>query len=243
MTTEQKNEIQKTDSNTPSNTPQDMIRLAIASGTDLDKLEKLLVLQERWEANEARKAFNEAMSTFKANAPKIIKDKKVGYEAKGRLVGYKHASLFQVTQKIAAEMSRQGLSASWRVTQNGTVSVTTRVSHVKGHYEETTLTAPADLSGSKNAIQAIGSTISYLERYGLLAICGLASADMDDDGNSVVEYITDKELSQITDMVDEYKINEAKFLSYMKIESLAKMPKADYQKAITALQQKAKAEK
>jgi len=223
------------------NTPKNLIRLAIEKGASLTEVEKLLTIQERYEANEALKSFNEAMSAFKANAPKIVKDKKVGYEAKGQLVGYKHASLFQVVEKTATEMSKHGLSVSWRVAQNGTISVTTRVVHVKGHFEETTLSAPADTTGSKNSIQAIGSTISYLQRYGLLCIAGLATVDMDDDGvSAVTEYINDKELSQITDMVDEYKVDEAKFLSYMKIESLSKMPKAKFNQAISALQQKAK---
>ena len=88
----------------PENSPAEMIRLAVAGGADLEKLEKLLTLQERWEANEAKKAYNKAMAAFKSNPPKINKDKKVGYESKtGGKVGYKHASLFNVTEKISTE--------------------------------------------------------------------------------------------------------------------------------------------
>lgn len=219
--------------------PADLIKLAIEKGANLQEVKALLEIKREYEADEARKSFNEAMSAFKANAPKIVKDKAVSF-GQGK-AAYKHASLYQVAEKIATEMSKHGLSASWRVAQNGSVSVTTRVVHIKGHFEETTLSAPADTSGSKNAIQAIGSTISYLQRYGLLCIAGLASADMDDDGNSVgMVYIDDKELSQITDMIDEYKVDEAKFLSYMTIESLGKMPKAKFNQAVSALQQKVK---
>jgi len=45
-----KNEIVKQEES--ANTPQTMINLAINKGADLDKLEKLLTLQERWEKNE-----------------------------------------------------------------------------------------------------------------------------------------------------------------------------------------------
>ena len=38
-------------------TPMQMIAQAVAQGADIDKLQKLMDLQERWEANEARKAY------------------------------------------------------------------------------------------------------------------------------------------------------------------------------------------
>jgi hypothetical protein len=56
-----------------------------------------------------------------------------------------------------------------------------------GHSEETTLKAIPDTSGSKNSIQAIGSTVTYLERYTLLAAMGMAAAGMDNDGRTVDE--------------------------------------------------------
>jgi hypothetical protein len=52
-----------------------------------------------------------------------------------------------------------------------------------GHSEEgAVLEGAPDTSGSKNSIQAVGSTVSYLERYTLLAATGLAAKDQDDDG-------------------------------------------------------------
>ena len=153
--------------------PAVLISEAVAKGADLEKLKGLLDLQERWERNEALKAYNAAMSAFKADPPIIEKDKTVSFGN----TKYNHATLANVTAKINAALSKHGLSASWQVKQNGTVSVTCKITHIKGHSEETTLSAPADTSGSKNAIQAIGSTISYLERYSLLALTGLATSD------------------------------------------------------------------
>jgi hypothetical protein len=57
---------------------------------------------------------------------------------------------------------------------------------VLGHKIETSIEAGSDTSGSKNAIQAIGSTISYLKRYTLENVLGL-SADEDNDGASHVD--------------------------------------------------------
>jgi len=216
--------------------PAEMIRFAVESGADLEKLERLMILNERWEANEARKAYHKAMSAFKANAPKIEKDKKVGYSTDKGRVGYAHATLGNVTEKISAELSKHGLSASWKTRQDDKIHVTCRVTHVQGHFEETTLSAPADTSGSKNAIQAIGSTITYLERYTLLALTGLATFDQDDDGVAAgTEFIDEKQLNQLIDLINDRMVDEARFLKYMGVESLAKLPKAMFQKAVNAL--------
>ena len=51
-----------------------------------------------------------------------------------------------------------------------------------GHSEAVSIAGPLDDSGQKNGIQQIGSTITYLERYTLMAIMGLAAHDQDDDG-------------------------------------------------------------
>lgn len=158
--------------------PTGLIKQAVESGADLEKLGKLLELQERWDATQAKKAYNQAMAEFKANPPKIGKDKTVSYGN----TKYNHASLANVTDKVNTELSKYGLSAFWTTNQNGKILVTCRITHVQGHSENTTLSASADTSGSKNPIQAIGSAITYLQRYTLLALTGLATFDQDDDG-------------------------------------------------------------
>lgn len=214
--------------------PSQMIELAVSKGADLDKLEKLLTLQERWEANEAKKAYNKAMSDFKANPPEINKDKTVKYGN----TKYNHASLYNVTEKINSELSKYGLSASWTTKQNGQIIVTCRITHVKGHSEETTISAPADISGAKNAIQAIGSTITYLQRYSLLSLTGLATFDQDDDAQATApatECITDKEKSQLVDMLAAKGVSMEKFCSKFNIKELSELPKAKFQQAVIAV--------
>jgi hypothetical protein len=226
---------------TTNQSPSDMILKAVESGANLEQLKSLLDLQERWEATEARKAYNEAMTGFKANAPEIDKDRTVSYGT----TKYTHASLANITKKVGAELSKWGLSASWKTAQNAdSISVTCKIAHKKGHFEETTLSAKADTSGQKNAIQAIGSAITYLERYTLLALTGLATFDSDDDGvAAVTSFISQKELNQLIDMIAEKEVEIPKFLKYMGIESLDKMPKAKYTQAVEAIKAKVKAAK
>ena len=226
-------------------TPAAMMMIAIEKGFDLDKVEKAMLLQERWEANEARKAYHLAMSKFKADPPEIEKDKKVSFKAGGGTTAYNHASLANVTDKINKALSACGLSASWETVQGeaGKVTVTCRITHSQGHSESTSLTAMPDTSGSKNAIQAIGSTISYLERYTLLALTGLATHDMDDDGQDAPEYITEEQAKTISGMIADKNADSVKFCEFFKVDSIEKIPAKRYDEAVKLLKAKKKVEK
>jgi len=227
------------------NSPATIMLAAIEKGLDLEKVEKAMERQERWEANEAKKAFNQAMADFKTNPPEIEKDKKVSYQAKGGTTSYSHASLANAAKKIGKALSAHGLSATWKTDQaTGNVTVTCTITHAKGHSESTSLTAGPDESGSKNSIQAIGSTISYLERYTILALVGLATSDMDTDGRPEdVEYVNEKQLSSIVDMINDCGADETRFLKHLGFESLDKIPKKSFVVAMKELKDKKAAQK
>lgn len=224
------------------NSPAAMIMAAVSGKTDLDKLEKVLLIHERWEANQARKAYYKAMTMFKANLPQIDRNKKVKYAAGNSEVRYSYASLFNAMDKVTPRLSEYGLSVAWFHKQTEKeLAVTCRITHELGYSEETSLTGPHDTTGSKNAIQALGSTNSYLERYTFFALIGAAAKDQDDDGKAAdpgkpAEYIGDKELHAIRDGLISVDRSENKFIEYMKIESLEKMLKSDYPKALAAIE-------
>ena len=155
--------------------PAQMLAVAVEQGADLEKLEKLMDLQERWEAKEAKKSYMSAMSKFRRDCPTITRTRS-GHNNK-------YAGLAESISEIQSLMADCGLSHSWRTDQQDQkITVTCTVTHMDGHSESTALFAVADTTGSKNSIQAIGSTVSYLERYTLYACLGLASAESDDDG-------------------------------------------------------------
>jgi hypothetical protein len=161
-----------------------IIERAMETDFDLNRIEKLLELKERWDANEARKAFTVAMAAFKADPPKIFKDTHVRFKTQKGETEYTHASHAEVVEKIAAGLGKHGLSHRWDVSQEqNRITVTCIVTHALGHSERIVLSAPPDDSGTKNVIQAIGSTIHYLERYTILSITGLTSADLPDADN------------------------------------------------------------
>lgn len=151
---------------------------------NLDQFERMMDMQERWERREAEKAFNDALTAFKAMNIKIPKRKQVDFENRtGGRTQYRHAELVDVTDLLGPALSAHGLSWSWRPRQEGgMITITCVLRHRLGHCEEVSLSSPPDASGGKNAIQAVISTTTYLERHTLKAITGTAESDEDDDG-------------------------------------------------------------
>lgn len=203
-------------------TPIELLHIAVSQNADIDKLTKLMDLQERWEKNEARKAFVVAMNAFKADPPSIVKNKHV----KSGTTEYDHATLDQVCDGVTKGLSQHQISHRWVIDQ-GTfgIKVTCVLTHSQGHSEETTLLGTADTSGSKNGIQAIGSTVTYLQRYTLMAACGLAASNGgDDDGkssSSLTNGWVDEHCEWLTNCKDRAEL-EKLFKSYYSEASAAK---------------------
>ena len=161
------------------------IMLAMAQyGVSAADLRELLSMQREWRADEARNAFNAALAAFKSEPVYVRKTKAVGYETqKGDFVGYKHAELSDVVAAVGPALAKHGLSHRWDVTQTKDwISVKCILKHAAGHSESVEMGGPPDNSGKKNAIQQIASTVSYLQRYTLKAITGVAEENDDDDG-------------------------------------------------------------
>jgi hypothetical protein len=173
---------------TTASTPSELLSLAVSRGADLATIEKFMDLQERWEANEARKAFVAAMSAFKTEAIEVLKRKRVEFEGRGGTVSYSHAELSDVVEGVGPALAKHGLAYRWDVRQEpNAITVDCVLTHSAGHSERITMTAGPDDSGNKNKIQQIASTVTYLQRYTLLAITGVATKGQDDDGRGPPE--------------------------------------------------------
>jgi hypothetical protein len=171
-------------------TPAGLISQAIEKGLGVAELKELMDLQERWEANQARKAFFEAFTKFQASAPDIRKNKKVDVDLKtGGKMAYNYAPLADICRQLNKPLEQAQISYRWEIKDDGaTIQVTCLVSHVLGHTERTSMTASPDATGAKNAIQARGSAIEYLKRYTLIGALGLSTTDSDIDGQQPNEY-------------------------------------------------------
>jgi hypothetical protein len=217
-------------------TPMDMLARAVERGIDGDQLSKLMDLQQRWESDQARKAYVAAMTAFKAEPLRVTKGKHVAFGN----TKYDHATLAQVVDAVVSSLSKHGLSHRWDTAQNGeTITVSCVITHIAGHSERTTLSAEPDQSGGKNKIQAVGSTVSYLQRYTLMAATGLAAHDMDDDAaTGEVATLSEDQIANLDALMDEVKADREKFLKWARAEKLADIPAKSYETCVKMLEKK-----
>ena len=169
-----------------------LMEIAINSDGGVEKLEKIMVLQERMEANYARKAFFDALSHFQSMVPIITKKGLAffGHINGGGKTEYKFARLEDIADAIKAPLAEVGLSYRFEQVSEQTTSgpftkVICIVTHCAGHSETSEMSAYPDSSGKKNAIQQLASTVSYLRRYTLTGGLGLTVSDDDHDGQDI----------------------------------------------------------
>ncbi|WOZ57822.1 hypothetical protein ZP9_00006 [Shewanella phage ZP9] len=213
------------------NSPMALISAAVSSGADVEKLEKLMDLQERWEKGQARKSFFIALSKFQSMCPTITKAKQ-GHNSK-------YAPLEDIISQVKHILADCGLAYRFEQSQadNGIIKVACIISHFDGHEERTVMSSDADKSGNKQAIQAIASAVTYLRRYTFTGALGIATADEDMDGrvnpqsNELVspeQY--DKLYSLMCDANGFYTEKGAKVAKAFKIENIANVKAKDFDK-------------
>ena len=166
-----------------SSSPAEMIQMAVDNGADLDKLEKLLSLQERWEANEAKKAYNVSMAIVHGKIKSVLKNKN------NPQTHSKYADLDSVITQTKDAYTGEGFSVSFYEGENpyeDCVKVCADVTHSKGHTITRCYNVPLDgvgIKGNANMtkIHAKGSSTSYGRRYLLCMIFNIPTTD-DVDG-------------------------------------------------------------
>lgn len=223
-------------------TPMTMIDRALVSGAAPETLEKLLALQERWEANQGRKAFDEAMAAAKAEIPTIRKNRTVDFTSSKGRTHYKHEDLAEIAATVNPILGKYGLSYRFKTTNapNEPITVTCIITHRLGYYEETTLSGPRDDSGNKNAIQQVGSTLTYLQRMTLKAALGLAAAE-DDDGQKSDDAgatITPEQVSKVRALIEETGTDIERFCKYLGIEAVPDIKSGELPRVLTMLNKK-----
>lgn len=218
-----------------------LFQIAAQKGYDPEFISKMMDLQERHEAITARKAFFEALSAFKAEAPPVTKDKE------NRQFGSKYTSLGNLLDTYNPILGKHGLTLSFPpCTQTeSSMTVEGRLSHSLGHSESMSMTGPIDESpigresgrAARNPLQNIKSTFTYLRSAICEAILGVAGteATADDDGNGADKYITDEQKKTIEDLIKERAVDKVKFLKLSNAESVETILAEKYNKAVAWL--------
>lgn len=206
-------------------------RVVMDPDASIDKLERMLEMRERMQAQQAKAAYDNAIAAAKADIPPIIKSGNVDYTNKeGKRTQFQHETLDGIAKVVDPILSQHGLSYRFRSAQDGgSVAVTCIVAHRDGYAEETTLRGSPDTSGSKNAYQAVGSAVTYLQRYTLKLALGLSAA-RDDDGAAAQqkENISADQFRALRELIDKAGADEAALLKYLGAETLEEIPAGKY---------------
>lgn len=159
-------------------------RAATDPACDIDKLERLMAMHERMQARDAQAEFNAAMAAMQSDIPSIAERGAIVVNGQKRS---DYATFEDINDVIKPIMQTHGFAITFKVENVAAgLSVTGILMHRAGHREETTMLLPLDTSGSKNAVQAVGSSISYGKRYVMSALLNLTTRGEDDDGHAAV---------------------------------------------------------
>ncbi len=204
----------------------------VASNPDADvsKMEKLLEMRANEMERQAKHKFASDFAMMQAELPQI---KKKGKSHNGNYAKFEH-----VNEAVQPYLSKYGFAISFSITQNDkSILVKAILMHKDGHSESTEISLPADYSGKKSDLHAIGSSTSYGKRYAMNALLNIVTFDEDDDGNG--GFITESQISELNVLLDKSGADKIKFIrGFMDVESLNQIPASDYTKAVNALRRK-----
>lgn len=157
---------------------------------DIDKMERLLQMQERVQARGAEVVFSSAFAEMQPELPAITRNAQIVH--KGQVIS-EYAEWSDISKAISPILAKFGFSLSFKPAEvDRRVAVTAVLRHKEGHKEEATLPLPTDSSGAKNAVQAVGSTLTYGKRYAAILLLNIRveGDSADDDGSASGPKIT-----------------------------------------------------
>jgi hypothetical protein len=249
------NQVAKRDEQVPAEAPSEIIafvqmieRAARDPNCDVDKMERLLAMQERVIERTAKAAYQAALVKMKPKLPVIDRKGRIVIRDKAtkeitQSTGY--ALWEDIDEKITPILAEHGFALTFRagVAQDGKITVTGVLSHENGHSEETTITLPHDSSGSKNAVQAVGSSTAYGKRYTATLLLNIRTKGEDDDGGKggAPAVLNDEQVDTIQKLVLESGANVAGFLNFFMAESISDIQASKYKEAVALLEQKKRA--
>lgn len=218
-------------------------RAALNPDVDIDKMERLLQMQERILDRDAEQQFNIAMTDAQAEMSPISADA-VNPQTKS-----KYASYAAMDNKLRPIYTKHGFALSFDTGDGAPenhVRVVCYVAHRSGHTRTHRNDMPADGKGAKGGdvmtkTHATGAAFTYGQRYLLKLIFNVAIGEADTDGNAETGAIDDDLKEILVALLKKLPEDDTEiFLKHMKVESLDTMPIALFSKGKQALEERIK---
>ena len=215
-------------------------RVALDPNVDIEKLERMLDMQERVLNRNAKQAFAADFVRMKPHLPRVVRTKK------NEQTKSKYAPLEDINKEIDPVLERFGFGTSTKLVSQTDRAVTVKAMlwHRDGHIEENEITMPLDDRGiagtvNKTLPHAVSSSIMYARRVATCAILNISTGD-DRDGNGDPAVLDIEKAVEIDRLIGTSGADKAKFLAHMKADSVQNIRAGDYQKAKNLLNAKAK---
>ncbi len=222
-------------------------RLATDPTVKPDVVREFMEMRDRLERRAAQIDFDVAFAEMQPELPEIDKRGKIIIRDKNDkevIIQSTPYALWDDTNRLIKPiLAKHGFGLSFRTgtAPDGKVLVTVILSR-KGHREETSMPLVHDSTGSKNSVQAVGSSISYGKRYTACAILNITMRGEDDDGKAggdkQPETITDEEAAKLKSLMDDVNQNIAAFCTHFQIDKYTDLPPAKLKDAMAVLQTK-----
>lgn len=232
-------------------------RAARDPAIDIDKMERMMQMREREMARRASEAFARDLSALIPHLPSINRGGGItvyskadrDYAAKNQgeyppnarpIQQTPYATIDDILAGINPVLSEFGFSVRFEhetapIGDSYRIKTRAILTHREGHSEHAE-TPPLlqDSSGSKNNVQAVGSSMKYGRRYALLAVLPIVShapQDADDDGKAAgaataPETITPEQVETLRHEIMDTDSDLPTFLDFFKIQRLEDMPAA-----------------
>ena len=212
-------------------------RAAADPTVNVEKLERLLAMQQTILADQRRTAFMAAKARLQAILPQVTKHGTISDRdgnARNRF-----AKIEDIDTAIRPLYTAEGFSfdADSKAVSGG-ATYTCKMSHAEGHSETKELFLPLDSGAGRNAVQSAGSTLSYARRYLIMMHLNLVTRDEDNDGNGAPSTVTPAQAAELKAGLAATGGSEARFLNWLAVGSFEEIPAANYARAMKFIEEK-----
>ena len=206
---------------------------------DVEKLAKMMDLQERYEDRRAEIEFNKAFNRVQAKLPTVVEN------CDNSQTKSKYANIKALSTAIKPVYTAEGFSTSFSEGKSeleGQIRINGVLRHTGGHKEPYSVELPRDDAGMKGTVNktpthAASSTLTYGRRILTLMIFDVAPGD-DTDGNMPSIPITEEQAANIEALLDETGADKVRFLKYAGADSIEEIDEKYYSTCVKMLEKK-----
>jgi ERF superfamily len=217
-------------------------RLATNPNLNVEVFDRLLRTRREEEDRQGERAFNLAMSVAKGQLQPVLKTRDVDYPSRkegSARVKYRYENFADVAKIVDPVFAAHGLAYRFAVEQQADMArVTCIISHADGYSERVKLESKVDPgSTGMSMVQALGSVLTYLQRYSLRAAIGLAAA-VDDDGKAAggtSPRIVDEQANELRKLFDETGRSVATMLNLIGVNEIEDLTVDQFMRVRAAL--------